>query len=86
MMSYPSLREAKDQQDYRGFADDDYRPRHRGIEPAEKRSRAFALIAGATAGRSTRDRAAATPARGRHEGARTRRPRLWRRGIHGAGG
>jgi hypothetical protein len=86
MMSYPSLGEAEDQQDYRGFADDDYRPRHRGIEHAGKRSRAFALIASATAGRGTGDRAQATQTRGRHEGAPARRPRLWRRGTHGVGG
>jgi hypothetical protein len=86
MMSYPPLGEAKDQEDYRGFADGDYQPRHREIQHAERRSRAFALIASATAGRGTRDSAPATPTRGRHEGAPARRPRLWRRGSHGVDG
>jgi len=85
MMSYPPLREAKDQPDYRSMADGDYRPRHREIQHAERRSRAFMMIASATAGRSSRDSAQDTPTRGRHEGAPARRPRLWRRGSHGAG-
>jgi len=86
MMSYPPLGDAEEQQDHRSFADGDYRPRHREIQDAEKRSRAFAVIASATAGRGARDRAQGTPARGRHEGAPVRRPRLWRRGSHGVGG
>jgi hypothetical protein len=84
MRSYSSLADAKDQQDYLDFTEGDYRPRHREIEHVERRSRAFAKIASATAGRGRRERAQDTPTRGRHEGAPARRPRLWRRGLHGA--
>jgi hypothetical protein len=83
MTSYTPLGETKDQQDYRSRGEGDYRPRHRGAQRAERRGLVIASIAPAIVGRSSRDRAQSRSARGRHEGARARRPRLWRRGSHG---
>jgi hypothetical protein len=86
MTSFTALREAKDQEDYRSRPDGSYRPRHGEIEHAGRRGRTFALVMSAAAGRNSRDRAHPAPTRGRHQGARARRLRRWRRGSHGVSG
>jgi len=86
MMSYAPLGETKDQQDHRGRGEGDYRPRHGEIQRAERRGLALASIVSAAVGRSSRERAHPPSPRGRHEGARARRPRLRRRGSHGVAG
>jgi len=86
MNSYTALREAKEQEDYRSRADGSYLPRHGETEHAERPGKTFALPVSAAAGRRSRDRTQPAPTGGRHQGARARRLRRWRRGSHGVSG
>ena len=69
-------------QQERSREEGDYRARHREMRRAGKRGLVLASI-GSAAGRSGREGAEPQSARGRHEGARVRRPRFRRRGSHG---
>jgi hypothetical protein len=74
--------ETEVQQD-RSRGEGDYQARHQEKQRAGKRGLVLASIMSAAAGRGGRDRADPGSARGRHEGARVRRPGFRRRGSHG---
>jgi hypothetical protein len=83
MMSNTPLGDTEEQQDYRDRGERDYRPRHGEPQLAEQRGLALDPIGSAAAGSGNDEVAQPRQARGRHQGARARWPRLRRRGSHG---